>query len=97
MEKFLADHPDLAAVKRARDRLNRNGVTGQHASDLDLPEAFEDVVRGLTGEPLLTPRQAAYFDAAIERLRKGRGSMSAHDRAYFERLARQLGIPDPES
>jgi hypothetical protein len=56
---------------------------------------FAGLVRQLTDEPLLGPRQAAVVDAVTERLRNG-SPMSADDGAALTALMRLLGL-DAES
>lgn len=62
---------------------------GPVADDQD----FEGSVRGLSGEPLLGPRQAALVDSAIARLAQG-PPMSDDDRRTFEDLRRIVGLSD---
>jgi hypothetical protein len=56
---------------------------------------FAGMVRRLTDEPLLGPRQAALVDALIERLRSG-PPLSADDSSVVAPLMRMLGLGSPE-
>lgn len=52
---------------------------------------FAGLVRGLTDEPLLGPRQGSLVDAAISRLRDG-PPFSSEDHAVLDALMRILGL-----
>ncbi|HZT64149.1 MAG TPA: hypothetical protein VFA11_00005 [Acidimicrobiales bacterium] len=66
---------------------------GDHpgAAGDEFPGGFDNVVRRLTDEPLLGPRQGALVDAAIGRLSEG-PALSDHDHAMLTEIMRILGL-----
>jgi transcriptional regulator with XRE-family HTH domain len=70
-----------------------SGIGDTAADDVaDKPaQEFAGLVRRLTDEPLLGPRQGALVDTAMSRLRDG-PPFSSEDRAVLESLMRILGL-----
>jgi hypothetical protein len=83
-------------VGDGQEAVRHREATRSEARHEDPPESdtddFEATVRDVTNEPLLGPRQAAFVDALIERLRTG-PPMSDAEATTQEQLASLLGLP----
>lgn len=59
----------------------------------DVPAGWEALLRDVSGEPMLGPRQASLIDAMTSRFASG-PPLSTDDRSAFLHLARILGLHD---
>jgi hypothetical protein len=82
IRRYIDEVADIADVAQERSR------SGPVASR---PDAFDLAMREVTQEPLLGPRQAAFVDALIERIRSGSAMTDVDNQARVD-LMRVLGL-----
>lgn len=82
--------PHVSVIRQYVEALPEDHERGARSGEPDTA-AFEATVRDFTAEPLLGPRQAAFVDGLVERLRAGPPMSEADDAARMH-VARLLSL-----